>query len=174
MIQCNTEIYRVILRIQSEYGKLRTRKNSIFEHFSRSVSYRIPIITQRSQKWYFMYLIGFLKRYFFSMDTNWTVWFVWNLVSFKHKFLTFEYLSDVRLLSKLCRIDFYIVLKLILFTLKRIDFRNVVKTYLIKCKHSMILLIKKLKVWLRLLLQFYFTFRYIRHKRKGKISDTII
>ena len=28
---------RVSLRIQSEYGKIRTRKNSVFEHFSRSV-----------------------------------------------------------------------------------------------------------------------------------------
>ena len=33
----NTERYRVSLRIQSEYGKIRTRKNSVFGHFSRSV-----------------------------------------------------------------------------------------------------------------------------------------
>ena len=33
----NTEIYFVNLRIQSKYGKIRTRKNSVFEHFSRSV-----------------------------------------------------------------------------------------------------------------------------------------
>ena len=32
----NTEIYEVNLCIQSEYGKIRTRKNSIFWHFSRS------------------------------------------------------------------------------------------------------------------------------------------
>ena len=32
----NTEIYGVNLRVQSEYGKIRTRKNSIFGHFSRS------------------------------------------------------------------------------------------------------------------------------------------
>ena len=32
----NTEIYEVILRIQSEYRKILTRKNSVFEHFSRS------------------------------------------------------------------------------------------------------------------------------------------
>ena len=32
----NTEIYRVNLRIQFEYGKIRTRKNSVFEHFSHS------------------------------------------------------------------------------------------------------------------------------------------
>ena len=33
----NTEIYRVNLRIQARYGKLRTRKNSVFEHFSPSL-----------------------------------------------------------------------------------------------------------------------------------------
>ena len=32
----NTEIYSVNLRIQSDYLKIRTRKNSIFGHFSRS------------------------------------------------------------------------------------------------------------------------------------------
>ena len=33
----NTKMYGVNLRIQSEYGKIRTRKNSVFGHFSRSV-----------------------------------------------------------------------------------------------------------------------------------------
>ena len=33
----NTEIYEINLRIQSEYRKIRTRKNSVFGHFSRSV-----------------------------------------------------------------------------------------------------------------------------------------
>ena len=33
----NTEIYGVNLRIQSEYRKMRTRKNSVFGHFSCSV-----------------------------------------------------------------------------------------------------------------------------------------
>ena len=32
----NTEIYGVNLRIQSEYRKIRTKKNSVFGHFSRS------------------------------------------------------------------------------------------------------------------------------------------
>ena len=32
----NTEIYRLNLRIQSKYGKIQTRKNSVFGHFSRS------------------------------------------------------------------------------------------------------------------------------------------
>ena len=30
------EIYKVTLRIQSKYGKTRTRKNSVYGHFSRS------------------------------------------------------------------------------------------------------------------------------------------
>ena len=33
----NMELYSVNLRIQSEYRKIRTRKNSVFRHFSRSV-----------------------------------------------------------------------------------------------------------------------------------------
>ena len=33
----NTETYRVNLRIKSEYRKIRTRKNFVFGHFSRSV-----------------------------------------------------------------------------------------------------------------------------------------
>ena len=33
----NTDIYGVNLRIQSEYRKIRTRNNSVFGHFSRSV-----------------------------------------------------------------------------------------------------------------------------------------
>ena len=35
--ELNTEIYGVIHRIQSEYRKIRTRNNSVFGHFSRSV-----------------------------------------------------------------------------------------------------------------------------------------
>ena len=34
----NTEIYEVNLHIQSEHGKIRTRKNSVFGHFSHSGS----------------------------------------------------------------------------------------------------------------------------------------
>ena len=36
----NTERYGVSLRIQSECGKIQTRKNFVFGHFSRSVSGR--------------------------------------------------------------------------------------------------------------------------------------
>ena len=37
----NAEIYGVNLRIQCEYRKIRTRKNSVFGHFLRSVSHSI-------------------------------------------------------------------------------------------------------------------------------------
>ena len=36
----NREIYSVNIRIQFEYGKKRTRKNSVFGHFSRSADKR--------------------------------------------------------------------------------------------------------------------------------------
>ena len=35
-LRLNTERNFVTLRIQSKYGKIRTRKNSVFGHFSRS------------------------------------------------------------------------------------------------------------------------------------------
>ena len=34
----NANIYTVNLHIQSEYGKIQTRKNSAFRNFSRSIS----------------------------------------------------------------------------------------------------------------------------------------
>ena len=36
LFRLNAEIYRVSFRIQFEYGKIRTRKNFVFGHFSRS------------------------------------------------------------------------------------------------------------------------------------------
>ena len=36
VLELNMEIYRVNLRIQFEYRKIRTRKNSVVGHFSRS------------------------------------------------------------------------------------------------------------------------------------------
>ena len=36
-LELNTEIYSVNLRVQPEQGKIGTRKNSVFGHFSRSV-----------------------------------------------------------------------------------------------------------------------------------------
>ena len=43
----NTEVYGVNLRIQSEYRKIRTRKNSVFGHFSRSVTLEQQYLFQR-------------------------------------------------------------------------------------------------------------------------------
>ena len=43
----NTERYGVSLRIQSECGKIRTRKNYVFGHFSRSVPLMIVDIIQK-------------------------------------------------------------------------------------------------------------------------------
>ena len=40
-----TEIYGVNDRIQSKYGKLGTRKNSVFGHFSRRVTLHYPKIS---------------------------------------------------------------------------------------------------------------------------------
>ena len=37
--------YSVNLRIQSEYRKIRTKKNSLFEHFSRSEKYNKSVTT---------------------------------------------------------------------------------------------------------------------------------
>ena len=39
----NTEIYGVNLRIQSEYRKMQTRKNSVFGHLSRSADLKKTI-----------------------------------------------------------------------------------------------------------------------------------
>ena len=41
----NTDIYIVNIRIQSEYGKMRTTKNSIFGHFLHSVTLQDCILT---------------------------------------------------------------------------------------------------------------------------------
>ena len=40
----NTERYFVSLRIQSECGKIRTRKNSVFGHFSPSKYHRFDYV----------------------------------------------------------------------------------------------------------------------------------
>ena len=47
----NTEIYRVNLRIQSKYRKIRTRKNSAFGHFLRSAIYLFKIFFSLFQIW---------------------------------------------------------------------------------------------------------------------------
>ena len=50
----NTEIYSVNIRIQSEYRKIRSRKNSVFGHFLRIVgkpeNWTFPSETQTGLK----------------------------------------------------------------------------------------------------------------------------
>ena len=41
----NIEIYGVNLRIQSEYRKIRIRKNFVFGHFSRSANDYLYVVT---------------------------------------------------------------------------------------------------------------------------------
>ena len=68
----NTEIYGVNLRIQSEYRKIRTRKNYAFGHFSRSVdiNLRLSVNCIRDSKLY----TSFSSTHFlpvFSFNTSW-------------------------------------------------------------------------------------------------------
>ena len=69
----NTEIYEVNFRIQSEYGKIRNGKNSVFGHFSHSalktkrlcISFTVSLKSKsisgvQKQKDYQMVLIAFL------------------------------------------------------------------------------------------------------------------
>ena len=63
-----TEIFSVNLRIQSEYKKIRTRKNSVFGHFSRSANVGLFVIIVNDGKLLIIfakssrYLTGFLIR----------------------------------------------------------------------------------------------------------------
>ena len=65
----NTEIYGVNLRIQSKYRKMRTRKNSVFRHFScseqRSLlsSLQKLTLTQHTICWQKLNLVTIFKQY---------------------------------------------------------------------------------------------------------------
>ena len=65
----NTEIYGVNLRIQSKYRKMRTRKNSVFRHFScseqRSLlsSLQRLTLTQHTICWQKLNLVTIFKQY---------------------------------------------------------------------------------------------------------------
>ena len=79
----NTEIYGVNLRIQSEYRKIRTRKNSVFGHFSRSVTfsdYLSQVVTQNGilgfsiiRRLKFIELASFLCYMNFSEVSIWKI-----------------------------------------------------------------------------------------------------
>ena len=47
----NTERYSISLRIQSKCGKIRTRKNSVFGHFSRSGCECLLVVTDYFSGW---------------------------------------------------------------------------------------------------------------------------
>ena len=62
----NTEIYAVNLRIQSEYGEIQTRKNSVCRYFSRSALFVEGICK-----------IDVIEEYFHELVTN----FCWRLAN---------------------------------------------------------------------------------------------
>ena len=47
-LKIESEIYPVNLRIQSEYGKIRTTKNSVFGHYSHSEIKNMIMTTYQS------------------------------------------------------------------------------------------------------------------------------
>ena len=67
-----TERYELCLRIQSECGKIRTRENSVFGHFSRSVTvFRKYLLLKRFFYWKSSCLkeVPALKKYVFWIIT---------------------------------------------------------------------------------------------------------
>ena len=52
----NTERYLVSLHVQSECGKMRTKKNSVFAHFSRSDDVCNLLSIQKLEDFTFMFL----------------------------------------------------------------------------------------------------------------------
>ena len=77
VFQLNTDIYFVNLRIQSGNGKIRTRKNSVFGHFTRSDNdtKSNPCFTFSSVNniidWNKFYIYKNDKYNWFSMDRGW-------------------------------------------------------------------------------------------------------
>ena len=67
----NTEIYSVNLPIQSECRKIRTRNNSVFGHFSRSVNNRTGKNTMSRVKRVFLLLLFWRKRVDSSVKETW-------------------------------------------------------------------------------------------------------
>ena len=67
-IRTETERYGVSLRIQSECGEIRTRRNSVFRHFPHSVKV----------SFYFDFLLNCLWIVTNSLDSSSTFCFCWN------------------------------------------------------------------------------------------------
>ena len=68
----NTEIYRVNLRIQSEYRKIRIRKNSVFGHFSRSDNLR-PTLDYYICYWFILHYADDTIPYVFRFSFEETI-----------------------------------------------------------------------------------------------------
>ena len=84
-----TERYEISLRIQSECGKIRTRKNSVFGHFSRS---EITIFAKRSisDVWLTTWLGSECSSAFTSSDDN------CSIISLKKEYLQNRILNKTK------------------------------------------------------------------------------
>ena len=87
--ELNMERYEISLRIQSECGKIRTRKNSVFGHFSRS---EITIFAKRSisDVWLTTWLGSECSSAFTSSDDN------CNIISLKKEYLQNRILNKTK------------------------------------------------------------------------------
>ena len=63
VLELNSEIYGVNLRIQSKYEKIRTRKNSVFQHLSRSANLNISTKWVKASIQVIIYHIQYENRY---------------------------------------------------------------------------------------------------------------
>ena len=89
VFELNTEIYRVNLRIQFEYRKMRTRKNSVVGHFSRSEwvwDYMWLQVTmgwnKRNSKWLEVIYIHYLDFLLHLLHCYWRAFFYYGTIHF--------------------------------------------------------------------------------------------
>ena len=85
VLELNMEIYRVNLRIQFEYRKIRTRKNSVVGHFSRSEwvwDYMWLQVTmgwnKRNSKWLEVIYIHYLDFLLHLLHCYWWAFFYYG------------------------------------------------------------------------------------------------
>ena len=89
----NTEIYRVNLHFQSRYRKIRSRKNSIFRHFPRSVNAsKISDLSTQSNTPFYVWSFQFfmrknLKEMFRRFPFSWSYGF--NQLKYWGRFIDF-------------------------------------------------------------------------------------
>ena len=78
----NTERYEISLRIQSECGKIWTKKNSVFGHFSRSEWYSTNIVPWETFGGLLLWQRPMLQLYFFLLYSwlqNARKLYIWNI-----------------------------------------------------------------------------------------------